>query len=134
MLITFFIVKSPLFTFSIIYKKIQIILSIFSNVLQIISLEDIMEYSVKIYSKFEGEIENFLKLYFNETITLEDKHFWKKIFETPVELINICTTFIDNKEKFKANMWISLDKDVYIEISESNINQLVKYIYERFPY
>ncbi len=93
-----------------------------------------MEYSVKIYSKFDDEIENFLKLYFNEAITLEDKHFWKRNFETPVELIDICTTFIDNKEKFKANMWISLDKDVYIEISESNINQLVKYIYERFPY
>ena len=44
------------------------------------------------------------------------------------------SVFADNKEKFKANMWISLDKDVYIDISENNINSLIKYIYERFPY
>lgn len=92
-----------------------------------------MLYSVKIYSEFENEIEKFLKLFFNENFNLDNKHFWKKDYETPIELIDITTTFVDNKEKFKANMWISLDKDVYIAISETNINSLVKYIYERFP-
>ncbi|MCX4303537.1 MAG: hypothetical protein K1W33_08505 [Clostridia bacterium] len=92
-----------------------------------------MLYSVKIYSEFENEIERFLKLFFNENFNLDNKHFWKKDYETPIELIDITTTFVDNKEKFKANMWISLDKDVYIAISETNINSLVKYIYERFP-
>ncbi len=93
-----------------------------------------MLYSVKIYSEFENEIERFLKLFFNENFNLDNKHFWKKDYETPIELIDITTTFVDNKEKFKANMWISLDKDVYISISENNINSLIKYIYERFPY
>lgn len=92
-----------------------------------------MLYSVKIYSEFENEIEKFLELFFNENFNLNNKHFWKKDYETPIELIDITTTFVDNKEKFKANMWISLDKDVYIAISETNINSLVKYIYERFP-
>ena len=92
-----------------------------------------MLYSVKIYSEFENEIERFLKLFFNENFNLDNKHFWKKDYETPIELIDITTTFVDNKEKFKANMWISLDKDVYIAISKNNINSLVKYIYERFP-
>lgn len=93
-----------------------------------------MAYSVKMYSKFNTEIERFLNLYFNEKFDLDNKNFWKKEYETPIELIEISTTFVDNKEKFKANMWISLDKDVYISVSETNINQLVKYIYERFPY
>lgn len=93
-----------------------------------------MLYSVKIYSEFENEIERFLKLFFNENFNLDNKHFWKKDYETPIELIDITTTFVDNKEKFKANMWISLDKDVFISISENNINSLIKYIYERFPY
>lgn len=92
-----------------------------------------MLYSVKIYSELENEIERFLNLFFNENFNLDNKHFWKKDYETPIELINITTTFVDNKEKFKANMWISLDKDVYISVSETNINSLVKYIYERFP-
>lgn len=93
-----------------------------------------MAYTVKMYSRFENEIDKFLELFFNENFNLENKHFWKKDYENPIEIIDISTAFIDNKEKFKANMWISLDKDIYIAISESNINSLVKYIYERFPY
>ena len=64
-----------------------------------------MSYTLKLYSEFENEIEKFLKLYFNEDFNLENKYYW-----------------------------ISLDKDVYIDISENNINSLIKYIYERFPY
>ena len=93
-----------------------------------------MLYSVKIYSEFENEIERFLNLFFNENFNLDNKHFWKKDYETPTQLIDIATAFVDNKEKFKANMLISLDKDVYIAVSENIINSLVKYIYERFPY
>ena len=59
-----------------------------------------MLYSVKIYSEFENEIERFLKLFFNENFNLDNKHFWKKDYETPIELIDITTTFVDNKEKF----------------------------------
>ena len=69
-----------------------------------------------------------------EDFNLENKYYWKKDFESPVDIIDMISVFADNKEKFKANMWISLDKDVYIDISENNINSLIKYIYERFPY
>lgn len=93
-----------------------------------------MLYTVKLYSKFENEIDKFLKLFSGEDFDLENKNFWKKEFESPIEIIDIATVFADNKQKFKANMWISLDKDIYISISENNINQIVKYIYERFPY
>ena len=93
-----------------------------------------MSYTVKLYSEFENEIEKFLSLYFNENFKLDNKFFWKKEFESPIEIIDIMAVFADNKEKFKANTWISLDKDVFISISENNINSLIKYIYERFPY
>lgn len=93
-----------------------------------------MSYTVKLYSKFENEIEKFLNSYFNENFNLENKYLWKRDFESPVDIIDIISVFADNKEKFKANMWISLDKDVFISISENNINSLIKYIYERFPY
>ena len=93
-----------------------------------------MSYTVNLYSKFENEIEKFLNLFFNEKFNLENKNFWKKEFENPIEIIDIASVFADNREKFKANMWISLDKDILISISENNINEIVKYIYERFPY
>lgn len=93
-----------------------------------------MAYSLKIYSKVNGEIEKFLKLFWNQEFVLENHNLWAKNFENPVDMIDLITVFADNKDKFKANMWISLDKDVYIFIYEKNINSIVKYIYERFPY
>lgn len=93
-----------------------------------------MAYTVKLYSRFDNEVDRFLKLYFNKDFIVENKHCWKHEVANPVELVDIATTFCDNKEKFKANMWISLDKDVYISISDNNIEQIVRYIFERFPY
>lgn len=93
-----------------------------------------MEYTVKIYSETEGEIEKFLKLFYQDDIKIENKLFWKKEFNDPTKIIDIVSTFIDNKDKFNANIWTSLDKDVFICVTENNINDLIKYIYERFPY
>jgi hypothetical protein len=93
-----------------------------------------MPYAVKIYSKTQSEIEKFLNTFFESNFNLGDKIIWEKEFEDPTQIIDIATAFIDNKEKFKVNMLISLDKDIYIFISENNINKIVKYIYERFPY
>ena len=41
---------------------------------------------------------------------------------------------MDNKDDFKINMWVSLDKDVLINVSENNVDELIRYLYERFPY
>lgn len=91
-------------------------------------------YTVKLYSEKEGEIERFLKLFYGDNFELPNKLFWKKDFEEPGKLVDILSTFVDNKEKFNANIWTSIDKDVFICITENNINHIIKYIYERFPY
>ena len=31
-------------------------------------------------------------------------------------------------------MWISLDTGVYIHVTDKNANNLIKYLYERYPY
>ena len=41
---------------------------------------------------------------------------------------------MDNKDDFKINMWVSLDKDVLINVSQNNVDGLIRYLYERFPY
>lgn len=93
-----------------------------------------MAYTIKIYSEKEGEIEKFLRLFYQNNFELSDKLFWKKEFDDPAKIIDIISAFIDNKDKFNANIWTSLDKDVFICVTENNINELIKYIYERFPY
>lgn len=93
-----------------------------------------MTYTVKIYSPDRNEIKKFLELFFENNIDSNYENLWKKDYHTPIDFLDIISTFADNKEKFKANMWISLDKNLYILITEKNINSIIKYIYERFPY
>ena len=49
-------------------------------------------------------------------------------------MVEIIGTYVDNIENFSLNMWISLDKDIYLHVTEQNANDIIKYLYERFPY
>lgn len=86
------------------------------------------------YSEKTGEISKFLEAYFAQKFENIDDLFWKQDFENPIEMIDIITCFIDNNDKYNMNLWISLDKNIYICITEKNINDIVKYIYERYPW
>ncbi len=92
-----------------------------------------MNYSVSLYSMEKKEIENFLSLFFQKSIKL-DKNEWELKYRNPVEMSDIIGAFIDNCEKYKINMWISIDENFSINITDKNANKIIKYLYERFPY
>ena len=87
-----------------------------------------MDFSINIYSNKKGEIRNFLEEFYSKKLILQNELSWNKRFGSPFDLIDIITCYIDNKEKFEINIWISLDKNVFICINENNINDLIKYI------
>ncbi len=89
---------------------------------------------VNLYSEIEGEINKFLSKFYNTKIDLNNSLKWEKDFKNPIEMAELIGTFIDNKEKYKVNMWISLDKDIFINVTEQNVDEIIKYLYERFPY
>lgn len=98
-----------------------------------------MKTFVKLYSNIEGEIKKFLEQFYFSTDeilnSIDNKTLELEIdFENPIEMVDIIGTFIENKEKFQINLWISIDKDVLINVTSSNIDELIKYLYERFPY
>lgn len=96
-----------------------------------------MKTYIKLFSNNEGEIYRFLNLYFNkENFKLADSSIleWKKEFENPVEMTEIIGVFIDNFEDFKINLWICLDKDILVNVTKNNANDIIKYLFERFPY
>lgn len=90
--------------------------------------------SVNFYSDIKGEINKFLSKYYDTQLDIENSLKWEKEYKNPVELAEIVGTFIDNNEKYKINMWISLDNGIFINVTDNNVNQLIKYLYERFPY
>ncbi len=97
---------------------------------------------VKLYSKKESEIFRFLKSFYSISSNLEMKDFnvksstleWEHNYQNPIEIANIIGDFIDNNDKFQIHMWISLDPHMLIHVTDSNVNEIIKYLYERFPY
>lgn len=90
--------------------------------------------SVNLYSQKKGELNKFLSRFYNTNFDMEDSLSWEKKYANPVELAEIVGTFVDNYEDYILNMWISLDKNVFIHVTEENADDIIKYLYERFPY
>ena len=96
---------------------------------------------VKLFSNEKGEIYKFLNRFYDKTninISINEEKSslleWEKLYKNPIEMADIIGVFMDNKDDFKINMWVSLDKDVLINVSENNVDELIPYLYERFPY
>ncbi len=89
---------------------------------------------VILFSKKKCEINNFLSKFYNTNIGLENSLSWQKDFSNPIEISELIAAYIDNQSLFDFKMWISLDENVFIKISHSNANELIKYLFERYPY
>ena len=90
--------------------------------------------SVNITSQKFGEIENFLSKFYNTKIELLNQFSWSHVYKNPIEITEIIGVFVDNSDTFLLTMWICLDKNIYINITEDNANMIIKYIYERYTY
>ena len=89
---------------------------------------------VSLYSVKVGEINRFLSSFFNENFYLDNDLEWKKFFDNPVEMSDIVGAFIDNKDSYDANMWVNIDPEISINVTEHNADSIIRYLYERFPY
>ncbi len=89
---------------------------------------------VNLYSSQSGEISRFLSRFYEKEIKLENDLKWEKEFQNGTELADIIGIFIDNREKYRINMWVSLDEGAFLNITEDNADQIIRYLYERFPY
>ena len=93
-----------------------------------------MYVTVNLYSQKHGELNRFLSKFYNTNLEIHEDVNWEKKYANPIELAEIVGVFLDNMEDYQIHMWICIDKDVYINISEKNGNEIIKYLYERFPY
>lgn len=89
---------------------------------------------IKIHSKKKGEINKFLSKFYNTNLEIEKKLRWEKKYKNPIEMAELIGTFADNIDEFDIKMWVSLDKDIFINISDKNANNIIKYLFERYPY
>lgn len=94
-----------------------------------------MDTIVNLYSDKPGEIPRFLSHFYNNNdFKLDNDLKWENRYSNSIEIVDIIGAFIDNKDNYKINMWISLDEGLFINVTENNSNEIIKYLYERFPY
>ena len=88
---------------------------------------------INLYSENSGEIKKFLEAFFSKNVDLIDDLFWECQYDNPIDMIELVSCFMDNKDNFKINLWISIDNGIFINVTDDNLDGLIKYIYERFP-
>ena len=93
-----------------------------------------MKSNVSLYSPENGEIDKFLTSFYNKKIDLYNELKYMIFFDNPTEMTDLIAAYVENNDKYKINMWISLDKGAYINITKYNADRLIRYIFERFPY
>ena len=95
-----------------------------------------MQTIVKLYSIVPNEIERFLKHFFkNDEFQLnENCKQWQKSYPNPIEMADIIGTYVENIDDYNLTMWVSLDSGVFIKVTQDNSDELIRYLYERFPY
>lgn len=93
-----------------------------------------MKAKVILFSYKYGEINNFLNKFYSNNYNTDNSASWQKEFANPIEISEFIAAFADNSNSFSLAMWISLDKDIFIKISPSNSNSVIKYLFERYPY
>lgn len=90
---------------------------------------------VILFSSKIGEINNFLNKFYTSTQNITANTLsWEKHFPNPVDISEIVAAFSDNHTNFDIDMWVSFDTDVFIKISPNNVDLVIKYIFERYPY
>ena len=94
-----------------------------------------MKVLVNLYSSKSGEIRRFLTSYYsNDDFSLPNEFKWEHSYENPIEISDIIGTFIDNEDQFDINMWICLDENILINVTPSNSDKIIRYLFERYPY
>lgn len=94
-----------------------------------------MQAFVRLYSIIPNEIKRFLiNFYGKDFIVSDDTKQWQKEYPNPIEIVDIIGAYIENIEDYNMSMWISIDADVFIKVTIDNSDELIRYLFERFPY
>ena len=81
---------------------------------------------ITLYSEKKGELNKFLSSFYNTNLDIENQLKWEKESANPVELADIIGTFIDNSDDYLLNMWLSLDKDVFVNVTSENADDIIR--------
>lgn len=86
--------------------------------------------TLNLYCKDQNELSTFLERFYNKKF---EKSIENITFENPIEMVDLISAIIDNNDRYNISAWVNIDEDIFIKISNSNLNDIIKYLYERYP-
>ena len=86
--------------------------------------------TLNLYCKDQNDLSSFLERFYNKKF---EKSIENITFDNPIEMVDLISAIIDNNDKYNISAWINLDEDIFIKISNSNLDDIIKYLYERYP-
>ena len=86
--------------------------------------------TLHLYCKDQNELSSFLERFYNKKF---EKSIENITFDNPIEMVDLISAIIDNNDKYNISAWINLDEDIFIKISNANLDDIIKYLYERYP-
>lgn len=86
--------------------------------------------TLNLYCKDQNELSSFLERFYNKKF---EKSIENITFDNPIEMVDLISAIIDNNDKYNISAWVNLDEDIFIKISNSNLDDIIKYLYERYP-
>ena len=86
-------------------------------------------YSANLFTENKSTLKDFLNKFYGKQINLENNFNFEKEFENPVDMVELISTLVDNNEKYDIGIWITIDKNLYINITEHNLDKVIKYIF-----
>lgn len=94
-----------------------------------------MQGIVRLYSMIPGEIQKFLNSFNgNNFDTSNISKQWQYNYPNPIEIVDIIGAYVENIDDYNLSMWVSFDSGVFIKVTLENADELIRYLYERFPY
>ena len=90
--------------------------------------------NLNLFSNSPNDINLFLSKFYSDKIIKYKNQNCRLNFNNPIELVSILSSIIDNNDKYNITPWINLDENTYIKVTEDNLNEIIKYLYERYPY
>ena len=88
---------------------------------------------INLNSSKKSDLNNFLSKFYNSRFNLKESN-WEKKFNNPIEIAELIGAYIDNNDEYDLDLWLSLDEGVIVKVDASNADDIIKYLYERFPY
>ncbi len=85
---------------------------------------------VHLYCSDKSMLSNFLNKFYNYHNQMSTEIF---SFDDPAKLIDLISVVVDNSDQYNISVWVNLDEDIFIKVTSSNISEIIKYIYERYP-